>query len=362
MEYYIYMTNNCNMMCSYCSELFDCQKHKIPMGILYPKEKLVSFIRETQSHQPDKNVTIFFFGGEPSLEYKKIAEYISYLKSELKEYDVSFVLHTNGLLLHEIPLDVLKSLRMITLSINYERMPAYHLKDSYFETIMKGIERVRENSDCKIAGRLTLSSKTSLYCVVKLFGDFCDNLYWQLENCAQFSEPEKYMASMKYETEILFKEWFNELKKGHMLPWIPFMSVLKFMFYPDRDDEHFCCGYDGHQVYIQTQGSCFACCDSVPGGQHCIGSLDKGIKFNVAQPINFEWCRNCEYRRLCMGRCGRMHVDFTKEHVLEYCDINKNMFNLFLDNKNEFEIILKKYPNLKDEFNSWFIDVTECIP
>ena len=57
-----------------------------------------------------------------------------------------------------------------------------------------------------------------------------------------------------------------------------------------------------------------------------------------------------------------MHVDFTKEHVLEYCDINKNMFNLFLSNKNEFETILKKYPNLKDEFNSWFIDVTECIP
>ena len=31
MEYFVYMTNDCNLMCEYCSVLLDCEKNKLPI-------------------------------------------------------------------------------------------------------------------------------------------------------------------------------------------------------------------------------------------------------------------------------------------------------------------------------------------
>ena len=106
MEYYIYITNKCNMNCSYCSVMMNSKKSNLPESIDYSLDDLESFIDNTQSNHIDEDAIIYFFGGEPTLDYKKISEIINIFKVK-KGYKVKFVLHTNGILLGAIPYNII---------------------------------------------------------------------------------------------------------------------------------------------------------------------------------------------------------------------------------------------------------------
>ena len=61
MEYFIYMTNDCNLMCEYCSVLLDCEKNKLPIKPTYTFENLIEFIKRTQERTNDNEISIYFF-------------------------------------------------------------------------------------------------------------------------------------------------------------------------------------------------------------------------------------------------------------------------------------------------------------
>ena len=63
-----------------------------------------------------------------------------------------------------------------------------------------------------------------------------------------------------------------------------------------------------------------------------------------------------------MGRCGRMHIEFSNQHISEYCLMNMFMFNLFDQNRTVLEDALKKYPMLKNELESQLLEYTEFTP
>ena len=48
MEYFIYMTNDCNLHCQYCSVLLDCKKANLPITPTYSSVALASFIEKVQ--------------------------------------------------------------------------------------------------------------------------------------------------------------------------------------------------------------------------------------------------------------------------------------------------------------------------
>ena len=122
MEYFVYMTNDCNLNCKYCSVLLDCEKNNLPIKPTYNYEELITFIKNTQIQVNDDEISIYFFGGEPSLEYDDIERFISIAKEELSEYCLKFVLHTNGLRLDVLPESILNELTLIMFSINYEKL------------------------------------------------------------------------------------------------------------------------------------------------------------------------------------------------------------------------------------------------
>lgn len=146
-----------------------------------------------------------------------------------------------------------------------------------------------------------------------------------------------------------------------MLKYIPFMAVLKFLFFHDRNDNEFSCGYSRGMIYIQTNGKCYACSDNVEGNIHYMGDIFKGVSLPGHKLSEFR-CNGCSYRSICMGRCGRMHIEFSKEHINDYCQMNQAMFNLFLDNKLLLEGLIKKYPFFKSELEHWILEYTEFTP
>ncbi len=362
MEYFIYMTNDCNLHCQYCSVLLDCKKAGLPIKPAYSNVVLASFIEKVQKENLDSEVNIYFFGGEPTMEYSAIRELTQELRRTLSDnLSLKFVLHTNGLLLNQIPEDLLDELTLIMFSVNYEKIPKYNLANSYFSTVINNAITTKQRKDIPMIARLTVTEQTSLYTEVLQVLNFFDLVYWQIENCGQFRDFSTFYATYTFEIERTFDYWFQYLKHGFMIKLVPFMAVLKFMFYPDRSDQEFSCGYSRGMIYIQTNGNCYACSDNVEAGAHYMGNITSGITLSKKSLNQFR-CVNCNYRRLCMGRCGRMHIEFSKEHISEYCQLNQFMFDLFLKHKEQLEQILQDYPNYQNELSGWLLEYTEFTP
>ncbi len=363
MEYYVYATNDCNLHCTYCSALFDCQVNNIPILPSYDTGLLTDFIQRTQQQHQDKEVRIFFFGGEPTMEYDYLKKLVTALSTSLAaDYNLKFVVHTNGLLLTQMPTELRDHLSLVILSFNYEKIPAHHLAASYFSRLMEGSRQMREQR-IPVTARLTITEKTSLFTSVKMLEDYYDYLYFQIENCEQFTDFQSFYATYTYEVELLFESWLKTLSEGRMGRIIPFMWTLHALFHADDSNGRYCCGYNWSQIYIQTDGECYACCDCVPTAVHRIGSLKEGVSFGNPYVRSENRCDECTYNNLCRGRCGRMHQDYDSQHIDEYCRLNRFMFDLFLQNKKKLASILKQFPQLEAELNhQWMVEIMELMP
>lgn len=361
MEYFVYLTNDCNLKCSYCSVLLDCEKNNLPIKPSYSYEQLIEFIKTTQLLIGDNEISLYFFGGEPTLEYDKIDFLISMAKNKLVDFNLKFVLHTNGLLLDKLPNKILNELTLILFSINYEKIPHHTLYPSYFSTIINNALLIKKRKALPIIARLTVTEKTSIYTELLQVSNFFDYIYWQIENKENFNDAITFKNTYKYEIGKTFEYWIKYLEQGTMIKYIPFMAVLKFMFMHDRDDNEFSCGYSRGMIYIQTNGKCYACSDNVEGNIHFMGDIFTGVNFPKHKLDEF-MCKECSYRPICMGRCGRMHIEFSSDHINDYCQMNQAMFDLFLENKKRLAQLIEQNPIFKVELDNWVLEYTEFTP
>lgn len=348
-------------MCEYCSVLVDCEKNSLPILPNYSNEELSNFIKKTQEHEHDNEIVVYFFGGEPSLEYNRIDNLVANLKQALSDFKLCFVLHTNGLLLNEASNELLYNLTLIMFSINYEKIPKCNLSNSYFSNVVNNAMLTKGRCGVPMIARLTITESTSIYSEIMLLSHYFDMVYWQIENKPAFCNFELFYSTYTYEIDILYKYWRDMLSTGRMLKYVPFMAALKFMLFHDRSDNEFACGYGKSMIYIQTNGMCYACSDNVEGGEHHIGSIAGGVTFPHPKLSRLK-CKQCTFKKICMGRCGRMHLEFGKTHISEYCKLNQFMFSLFLNDKNFFKQIINSNPHIINELQDWKLEYTEFTP
>lgn len=345
------------MNCAYCSVLFDTIKHGVPLHPQYSFDELECFITKTQKELNDNVADVYFFGGEPTVNYQQIKELIVAFNKP-HDYKLNYIMHTNGLLIPEAPEIILKNIDITLLSFNYELMyKGYHLT-SYFGKMIQAIEHIKSMRDIPIIGRITVSPKTSLFTECCLISNFVDYVYWQIDNCEHMSNFDSYQAQYKYDIELLFKYWLECFKKGVFLRFVPFMSAIRNLIVAPDNPTKFYCGYGTSMIYIQTNGKCYACCDNVASNSHYIGDIYTGIKFSNNDLRN-TICKDCSYIKLCGGRCGRMHKDFTVDRIKQYCELNQYMFDMIIEKKNEICDIIKQNPDLYQKIMDPMISYTE---
>ena len=95
----LYMTTKCNLACDYCFAKFNEQGHDTFNEIL---DSFPSFINSLKR----KNITVVFFGGEPTLRWEDCKTVYNRLLTECKEKNLTFHLQTNGVLLGSIVDDI----------------------------------------------------------------------------------------------------------------------------------------------------------------------------------------------------------------------------------------------------------------
>lgn len=360
MEYYIFVTNDCNLNCKYCSVLLKKQTHNIPETPIYSLDELNDFIHTMQNQNNDDCADIVFFGGEPTLNFQFIRELIESQKQLRNNlYKIKYMLHTNGILLSNIPNDILRNIDAVMLSINYDLVPHDRLNEGYFKTLTDSIKSIKSRKNIPVIGRLTITEKTSLYSEVTLFHTFFDAIYWQIENCYTFSDFLRFYESYKYELELTFNLWLAFLQKGVLLNLIPFIASSSFAINKESPDT-FCCGYNDSIIFIQTNGSCYTCAEDMTTMKNIIGDINKGIIFDEFS-LKDTNCHSCEYIYMCRGRCGRMHREFQKEHISEYCKLNQLLFDLILKNLPIINKSIKEY-ELSFNMDNSLYHYTEYTP
>ena len=57
-----------------------------------------------------------------------------------------------------------------------------------------------------------------------------------------------------------------------------------------------------------------------------------------------------------------MHIEFSKEHINDYCQMNQAMFKLFIDNKSRLEQIINQNSSFRKELEHWILEYTEFTP
>lgn len=357
MEYYIYITNDCNMNCEYCSVLFDTKKHGIPMEPQYTFAELEYFITKNQQILNDDVADIYFFGGEPTVDYKKIEKLIEAFNKP-HEYKINYIMHTNGLLIPKAPKHILEQISLTLLSFNYELIYKNGHITPYLSEMIKAIECIKDAKNTPIIGRITVSPNTSLFTECCLISCFVDYVYWQIDNCEFMKNFDSYQAQYKYDISLLFKYWIKHLENGIFLRFVPFMSVVRNIIAEPEMPSKFYCGYGNSMIYVQTNGKCYACCDNVATNSHYIGDIYTGIHFSN-NDLNQTICKDCTYIKLCGGRCGRMHKDFTIKRINQYCDLNKYMFNLIQENIEQIQYIISENPSLYNKIMDPMIAYTE---
>ena len=357
MEYYVYITNNCNMNCTYCSVLFDTKKYGVPLSPEYSFDDLERFITSTQKKQNDDTADIYFFGGEPTVDYDSIINLVNSLKKE-HSYKINYVMHTNGLNIPQCPKEIVNELSLMILSYNYELIFKNSLITKYFGQTVKAIDYVKSVKKIPVIGRITVSPKTDLFAECCLISSYVDYVYWQLDNCADMPDYEDYRNHYTYSIDLLFEYWMNFLRQGVFLRFVPFISVIRESIYEHDIPQKFYCGYGNSMIYIQTNGKCYGCCDNVSSNSHYIGDIQNGIMFpdiNLSRTI----CKDCDYIKLCGGRCGRMHKDFSTQRIKQFCELNIHTFDLIIRNLSEIKSLINKYPGYSDIIMDPMIAYTE---
>jgi len=359
MEYYIFVSNKCNLNCNYCSIMVEAERYNLPVSPVYSYNELNKFIRMTQTKYNQQDIDIIFFGGEPTLDYNFISYLILEQDKELHDFTIRYMLHTNGLLLKHIPNNILLRLNAIMLSINSLEIPSNHLNNSYFESVISSIQHVKRHSSIPIVGRFTITENTNLYTLIMQFHHFFDYVYWQIENCQYFSNYDNFYNSYTYELQLLINFWESYLKKGVVINFIPFLSCVSFNNKISKN-LNVLCGFNDSMIYIQTDGHCYSCVEDFLSNKNLIGNIKSGIKFHNFS-LKDKKCHFCEYITMCFGRCGRMHNDFSDDQITKYCKLNIPMFSYFKKNIEEIKEICKSN-KISFEEKSFITDYTEYVP
>lgn len=365
LEYYIFVTNSCNLSCGYCSVLEDSKKYDIPLQPQYKISELRSFILETQNKYSADSLDIIFFGGEPSLNPTFVNEVIKGVGKKLGRYPVRYIFHTNGIQLLKLNKTTISNFDLIVVSINYEKINHSNLFGSYFGRIIKGVNEVKRTNNIPFLARLTITEKTSLYMDVLQVSNFFDYVYWQIQNCAAFTNYAAFYGTYKLELELLWQYWIKYLREGFQLNILPFISIAQLMLSQDgrRDFKKYLCGYNEFMIYIQTDGNCFSCAEEVFNSSHfVIGNIRDGIEFKAQDISKNVSCRHCKYIKLCSGRCGRMQERFEVKHIEEYCRLNAILFDKVISSEDFLKEVYAKYPELVKDIDDPMLRDTEYVP
>lgn len=311
MYIHLILTDSCNLACTYCrGKIFDTPalerdhiriESDIPAEISYNLSDLSTFLSR------DPEVVVTFIGGEPTLRSDLICRIMQ------DNPDVRFMLQTNGLLLHRIPVDMVNRFGTILFSID---------GDQATTDIGRGTgtyRRVMENISHTLAGgyqgeiiaRMTVHEQTDIFHSVMHLAHNPDysfsSIHWQIDanfwndyQIRQFRNwsEDSYIPGLM----ALIDTWVLRMEQtGIVDRWYPFIDPVQDMLLGQPSRLRCGSGYANYTVL--TDGKIAPCPIMVGMADYYVGEISTADLSRIPAISVPGSCIRCDIFEFCGGRC-----------------------------------------------------------
>lgn len=351
MECTLYLTDDCNLKCSYCYEGNRKNKNYMNEATL---EKVLDYIVE--NNLPNDSIDLLLLGGEPLLNKKaffKIVNIINQKYAGIKHL-FRFQTTTNGILLDERTIDFIAKNR-IELSISIDGDKETHNlnrksvsgKDVY-DIIFSNMEKLI-HSGINFAVRMTVTTNNVhlLYHNVRYFYKLgIRKINVGIDELGDWEETNLQVLDQQLELlDKFYLEYFANDDNAVLNLYDYKLSTFVFK----RKPLYCSAGSKGHLV-INSKGEFYPCGYVANDSLWKIGSVDTAFerkKFlnTVRSHIKKESsCKNCDIAFTCCGaKCG--FLNFSRTGFLNVnhettCRIQRTLYN---HNVKVFETLYRDY-------------------
>jgi len=300
-------------------------------------------VRYIEANRDGDDDSLVFFGGEPLLVPDIIERFID----ETGSLGLRYILFTNGVLLNRVPLELLRKLNIIFVSVDGDRESnEKHRVAGTYDGIMRNIEYLKDSTDAYLIGRVTVEEETNVDLSVRNLLRLVDAVYWQIVNKPAFNDSRSFVRKYKAEVRRLFEYWMENLSAGRNPGIVPFQAVAASVLfgYPE-DRRSFRCGSGHSYQAIDVDGNVYFCDEYVGDRRGIVGNIAEGavdLRYKAHFEI-FDDCLDCEVSDICLGRCRKFLSEYNDEHKRVYCEMTRGLINLFKEERDRIEEIVKKH-------------------
>jgi len=377
-------TDNCNLKCSYCAfgeyyEGFDARNFK--KINTRNAITLLNYIFDLNIKNKNRKLGIAFYGGEPLLNMrfiKQIVEVSNHLNAE-KELDISFLMTTNGTLLHKyIAFLVEKKFNLLISLDGNERNNSYRVysknNKNSFHKIVENIDMIQKDYPNYFISHVNFNAVLHNRNSVKDIFNFIFCRYNKIPRIAQLSlddtNPIKkdvlekmFRSKLESETEYQ-KEESNLLPHDGLFLYSELTDYLKYFsinFYISnvafllQEGEKYlptCTCIPFSKKIFLTNRNRLLPCEKI-NYKYTLGIVDENVEIDIpkiTQQFNFYYkhfknkCQHCYIYRfcgLCMFQIENLDKLDTEELVCgrfhDQKAFQNKLYNIFS--------FLEKYPN-----------------
>ena len=362
MEYILFLTYRCNLNCHYCfakSLVHDNTQNKATIS----KKNITRFctyIEKDISTNKRQNNSIVFFGGEPSL----VPDIISDIIERTSHMNLRYSIYTNGLLIDQFPTALLSKLHTILVAIDGDKEchEKYKPKGS-LDLILDKVKSIRNKTDAQIIARITMEEQTNIDLSVSNLLPYFDFVHWQIVNKAFFDDSDKLIDNYRQNIKSLFEKWKQALRKGVVLPIIPFNRIV-YSLLTNENTLSFRCGCGSSIQAIDINGNVYLCDEFIENQDNSIANIQDDNYQTITYKSHVELfgdCRNCDISSICLGRCRKCLETQPSSQIRIYCELTKILIHMITDSIEEIRgSILNKRISL-DSLCSEIYN-TEIIP
>ena len=328
MNYHLILTRQCNLNCHYCHGGEGTGPHT---EIEYSLDDLAKFLRQ------DSDVQLMFYGGEPTLRIPLMTDIMTRFPS------ARFMLQTNGLLLHHIPVDSLHRFHSILISIDgrKEITDGYRSMGIYDQVIENVCWLYDQGYEGDVVARMAVSEQTDIYLDVRHLLDLQEphfqHVHWQLnvvwdaeENWIDFNKwiRESYYPGISR----LVNDWLAKMQAGTVEGIAPFLPIMHDMLTENKSWIRCGAGHDTFAIHVD--GSIGICPISPEWPFSIVGDIWSTKPSELRDSMLFdEPCPSCEEFGLCGGRClfANKQRLWGEKGFLKVCETVKHLLGCLRD-------------------------------
>lgn len=359
------ISGHCNFKCPYCfardgeSFSFDdftsTQAHEV--------------IDYCMTHGPKfDEYTLFFFGGEPLMNFEVMVDAIDYIRSKYNSVKFRYGITTNGSILNDEILKFLKQNNITTL-LSFDGLE----NDRPFVSGVPSTNIVLANMKRLLEYDVPLVLRATLLTTSDTFFEnlmYLESLGVNFEFAFAFatSSEETNLSNYTFEMKEKIRSQFDKIidfyskalcsnQKIHCLTILEAITEISF-----KIQSHYACAAGSSMFTFNNNGDIYSCQNNACGKKLSCGNIHTGLaetkrRYSIAPHFSkIDGCSSCWARYLCAGGClsEKITMGLRKtQNCEEKCDFERMKWSAYLlltsivseKNPTYFERLYKKLEN-----------------